>query len=275
MSDRTYEEYLRVSAHFSSLASTPRTIESIAEITALLDVPPEAQHLANDIFATFVTRIDDEIEDTVGFPASPLDVLRGLPADIACHPRLETYVVDDADPRVALRGRQGIRAAKVIATGRLLGLYRGDAMFHSDFVEWKLTPPTHDTNPIEHERAVDAYTASTTWSVGEWAAKHGLGGLSPFREDTEVMICGTFHGNMTALVNDPCIDPLHSPIPTTLEANACLCGFAVGAWPVLALFNYTRLLEGVDVRYTYGRDYWEYMKEHSMRLDSVRRFYTM
>jgi hypothetical protein len=46
----------------------------------------------------------------------------------------------------------------------------------------------------------------------------------------------------------------------------------VGAWPVLAMFTFQKIRAGEDVRYAYGHEYWEYMKEHALRLHAVNRY---
>jgi hypothetical protein len=280
MSPRLFAEYERFSTHFCSLAATPASVRSLRDITRLTDPSPHAEHLAATIQGVFVDAIDRAVHSTHsthgthGFPASTPDLLlRGLPTDLPCHPDLETYVVGPEDTRAALRGQAGVRATRAIPAGHFLGVYRGDAMFHADYIAWKLTPPTPDIHPIRREIDIDGYTASTTqYSAGEWAAVHGLEGMSPHRADTVLMTCGTYNGNMTSLVNDPSVNPLEGPSPGDSAPNTCLCEFVVGAWPVLAMFTFQKIRAGEDVRYAYGHEYWEYMKEHALRLHAVNRY---
>lgn len=264
MSSRLFAAYQSLSTHFCSLASTPESLHTFRDITHLTDPSPHAAHLSATITDAFLSRLDSTLPT---LSASTLDILlHRLPTDLPCHPDLEAYVVGADDPRTALHNQAGVRASRAIPAGQFLGVYRGDAMFHADYITWKLTPPTHDIHPIQREMQIDSYTASTTfYSAGEWAAMHGLSGFSPHRADTVLMICGTYHGNLMSLVNDPGVHPLIGPSQQDASPNACLCEFLVGAWPVLAMFSSQKIRAGEDVRYAYGHEYWEFMKEHTVR----------
>lgn len=272
MAPQLFEVYERLCTHFCSLASTPTSLRSIKDVTRLVDPSKETEPLAADMEAALVAAIDRAVGS---FPATTLQLLlRGLPVDLPCHPHLEAYTIGPDDPRRGLRGQTGVRASREIPAGQLVGVYRGETMFHSDYIDWKLTPPTLDTHPIEHEMLLDGYTASTTFfSAGEWVWHHKLPQfLSMHRGDTVVMICGSYNGNMTSLVNDPGLDPMNGPSAGDGTPNTRLCEFLVGAWPVLAMCTFKRVRAGEEVLYAYGHDYWEFMKEHTRRLSAVNRY---
>lgn len=270
MSPEIFAIYTQLSRHFCALKTTPRSVSSVRDVIQLAGAPPTARGLHAAFLAALVERIDAACV----FPAAPETLLLGgLPTDLPCHPDVDAFVIGAADPREALRGELGVMATRRIPEGELVGLYRGDALFHSDYVTWKLTPPPF-AHPLTHERTVDAYTVSSTeHNAGQWAAEHGLRGMSPHPEDTVLMVCATYCGNATRLVNDPCIDPMASPVPTTLRPNVCLCEFVVGAWPFFAMFTLRPVRPGDELRYEYGRAFWEFMKEHALRKNAVDAFY--
>jgi len=98
--------------------------------------------------------------------ASLADVLVGnirLPADLPCCPDVEVFRISDNDPRVGLRGQQGVRVKPGRRTplpkGTFIGPYRGRLSFGQDYANYKLKA-FGKLNGAQRERQLDSYSAS-------------------------------------------------------------------------------------------------------------------
>jgi hypothetical protein len=68
-------------------------------------------------------------------------------------------------------------------------------------------------------------------------------------------------GNLTALVNDPSLDPLRPGSEEKLAANCVVREVLVGGWAFFFMFVSVPMAPGTDLRYDYGSAFWDILRD--------------
>jgi hypothetical protein len=249
----------------------------------VMEIPQECS--GKELHSRFKTNFAAVVDDVLlgAGKSFPMDkkalLLKHLPRDIPCSYLLEVYKVPENDPRIPLRGENGVRvtktATKGLPAGAFIGIYRGRSLIGlQDYKDIKYAPPGVDFFQFELE--IDSYTASAIhYNIGCEAEKHGItfDGLDPRDASySSIHVCAARYGNITALVNDPSLDPMgNTTFETIGEDNTCLVEVIVGGWPCIVMFASKPINPGEELRYSYGVSFWDYMRGATKRLNEVRR----
>ncbi|KAG7667096.1 hypothetical protein KSW81_000838 [Nannochloris sp. 'desiccata'] len=259
--------------------------EKIFRIRSTLEVMeiPEAyseRELHSFFKENFALAVDDALLDAgKRFPMDKKSLLlEHLPRDIPCSNLLEVYKVPRNDPRISLRGENGVRvtktATKGLPAGAFIGVYRGKSLIGLDeYRDIKYAPPGVDY--LQFELEIESYTASAVhYNIGFEAVENGITfeGLDPIEPSySSVHVCAARYGNLTALVNDPSLDPMgNTTIETIGEDNTCLVEIIVGGWPCIVMFASKAINPGEELRYSYGHSFWKYVHGATKRLNAAR-----
>jgi len=257
---------------------TPR-IRSTLEV---MQIPEEySEREPHSLFKeNFALVVDDALLDLgKSFPMDKKTLLlKHLPRDIPCSNLLEVFKVPRDDPRIPLRGQNGLRVTKTATkgppAGAFIGVYRGKSLIDLDeYKDIKFSPPGVDY--LQFELEIESYTASAEhYNIGVEAANRGITfeGLDPRNPSYfSLHVCAARYGNITALVNDPSLEPMiYTNFETIGEDNTCLVEIIVGGWPCIVMFASKAINPGEELRYSYGQSFWKYVHAATKRLNAAR-----
>lgn len=143
------------------------------------------------------------------------------------------------DPQEALRGQHGVRLKAdhaEVPAGTVVGPYRGHVMFEAAYSALELSPPPGMMESI-FRMQLDSYCCDyQTFDPYECAAalKGTLPTAKQQRLGDSLHVSGLGVANITALVNDPHVDPF-LPDYGSMEANCHVEELAVGGWKFMFL----------------------------------------
>eukprot|EP00884_Botryococcus_braunii_P016781 jgi/Botrbrau1/3787/Bobra.0183s0021.1 len=208
-------------------------------------------------------------------------LLDNLPETCEVHQGLEVYVVPEDDPlnRTALIGELGVRTTMRLEKGDILGFYRGYTSYafeheQSSHVSWPLMTGLGvkegvgaDIMAAEYKYRMEQYSLGQDLNKlflvkkrkalfdGDNPLLTQFGSKSASQRDKELVTNAYSYGNILCLVNDPHSDSGDG------EANVHIGSVQLNGFPFSFMYARKTIEAGQDLRYSYGPEYWQLMKQ--------------